>query len=143
MHELHRITEYGVVPAESEQPPPGWFGQRTRVASRQPWVVTYWLAGKPRPKTKLLPAAARRSHRQSWAGTRATLLSWQLSITQDARFCLEALDVALERYGRPEIFNTDQRSQFNSRDWMDKLEEVTIDALLTLRAYAVAGCGAA
>ena len=36
------------------------------------------------------------------------VLSWQLSITQDASFCLEALDAALERYGKPEIFNTDQ-----------------------------------
>ncbi len=50
------------------------------------------------------------------------VLSWQLSITQDTSFCLEALDAALERYGKPEIFNTDQGSQFTSRDWTDTLK---------------------
>ncbi len=50
------------------------------------------------------------------------VLSWQLSITQEASFCLDALDAALERYGKPEIFNTDEGSQFTSRDWTDTLE---------------------
>ena len=36
---------------------------------------------------------------------------WRLSNTLDARFCIEALDEALARYGRPEIFNTDRGSQ--------------------------------
>jgi putative transposase len=42
------------------------------------------------------------------------VLSWRLSNTQDANFCVEALQEALERFGRPEIFNTDQGSQFTS-----------------------------
>ena len=42
------------------------------------------------------------------------VLSWRLSITMDVDFCLEALEEALARYGRPEIFNTDQGSQFTS-----------------------------
>ena len=50
------------------------------------------------------------------------VLSWQLSVTQDTSFCLEALDAALECYGKPEIFNTDQGSQFTSRDWTDTLK---------------------
>ena len=50
------------------------------------------------------------------------VLSWQLSITQDTSFCLEALETALQRYGKPTIFNTDQGSQFPSRDWTDKLK---------------------
>jgi transposase-like protein len=40
------------------------------------------------------------------------VLSWRLSITMEAGFCIEALEEALARHGRPEIFNTDQGSQF-------------------------------
>jgi putative transposase len=40
------------------------------------------------------------------------VLSWRVSITMDAAFCVEALEEALARYGKPEIFNTDQGSQF-------------------------------
>jgi putative transposase len=42
------------------------------------------------------------------------VLSWRLSITMDASFCVEALEDALARHGKPEIFNTDQGSQFTS-----------------------------
>jgi putative transposase len=38
------------------------------------------------------------------------VLAWRLSTTQDTAFCVEALEEALERYGAPEIFNTDQGS---------------------------------
>lgn len=43
------------------------------------------------------------------------VLSWRLSITMEADFCVEALEEALARYGNPEIFNTDQGSQFTSQ----------------------------
>ena len=43
------------------------------------------------------------------------VLSWRLSITMEVDFCLEAVEEALARYGRPEIFNTDQGSQFTSQ----------------------------
>ncbi len=49
------------------------------------------------------------------------VLSWRLSNTMDVGFCLEALDAALQR-GRPEIFNTDQGSQFTSREYTGRLE---------------------
>jgi putative transposase len=42
------------------------------------------------------------------------VLAWRVSNTMDVEFCLEALEEALARYGRPEIFNTDQGSQFTS-----------------------------
>ena len=42
------------------------------------------------------------------------VLAWRLSITMEAEFCIEALDEALARHGRPDIFNTDQGSQFTS-----------------------------
>ena len=42
------------------------------------------------------------------------VLAWRLSITLEVEFCLEAVEEALARHGRPEIFNTDQGSQFTS-----------------------------
>ncbi len=42
------------------------------------------------------------------------VLSWRLSNTMDSDFCIEALEEALVKFGRPEIFNTDQGSQFTS-----------------------------
>ena len=56
------------------------------------------------------------------------VLAWRLSNTFGAEFCVEALEEALFRYGRPEIFNTDQGSQFTSNDFTGTLErhEVTI-----------------
>jgi putative transposase len=50
------------------------------------------------------------------------VLAWRLSNTMDARFCVEALNEALARYGRPEIFNTDQGSQFTSADFTNVLK---------------------
>ena len=54
------------------------------------------------------------------------MLSWRLSNTLDARFCVEAVHAALERYGPPEIFNSDQGSQFTSVDFTDVLTEAGI-----------------
>ena len=42
------------------------------------------------------------------------VLAWRLSITLDTAFCIEAVEEAIARYGRPEIFNSDQGSQFTS-----------------------------
>ena len=42
------------------------------------------------------------------------VLAWRLSVTMDTAFCVEAVEEALKRYGTPEIFNTDQGSQFTS-----------------------------
>jgi putative transposase len=46
--------------------------------------------------------------------TSRAVLAWRLSNTMDASFCVSALEEALARFGRPEIFNTDQGSQFTS-----------------------------
>ena len=46
--------------------------------------------------------------------TTRKVLSWRVSNTMEADFCIEALEEALERFGKPEIFNTDQGSQFTS-----------------------------
>lgn len=54
------------------------------------------------------------------------VLSWKLSNTLDAGFCVEALKEALEKHGNPEIFNTDQGVQFTSEDFTKVLEDKEI-----------------
>ena len=49
------------------------------------------------------------------------VLAWRLSITLEATFCIEAVEEALARYGRPEIFNTDQGSQFTATAFTEVL----------------------
>ena len=51
------------------------------------------------------------------------VLSWRVSNTLDTRFCVEALEEAIETYGCPEIFNTDKGNQFTSADFTDVLKE--------------------
>ena len=51
------------------------------------------------------------------------VISWKLSNTMDTRFCVEALEEAFRSTGAvPEIFNTDQGSQFTSKEWIGALE---------------------
>src|SRR5277367_3222271 len=50
------------------------------------------------------------------------ILAWRLSIGMETSFCVDALKDATDRYGQPEIFNTDQGVQFTSRDFIDELE---------------------
>lgn len=54
------------------------------------------------------------------------VLSWRLSNTMDSAFCVEALEEAMARFGKPEIFNTDQGSQFTSLDFTSVLKEAGI-----------------
>lgn len=54
-----------------------------------------------------------------WASRR--VLAWRLSNTLHTSFCLEALEEAIQRFGTPEIFNTDQGSQFTSDDFTETL----------------------
>jgi putative transposase len=54
-----------------------------------------------------------------WASRK--VLAHRISITMEAQFCIEAVEEALARYGTPEIFNTDQGSQFTSADFIDTL----------------------
>lgn len=64
------------------------------------------------------------------------VLSWQLSNTLDGRFCLEALNTALEG-GRPEIFNTDQGVQFTAKAFTSRLEEEGIAVSMDGRGRAL------
>ncbi len=62
------------------------------------------------------------------------VLAWRLSITMKAQFCVEAVEEALARYAKPDIFNTDQGSQFTSKafTWQLKKNEI---------AVSMHGCG--
>jgi putative transposase len=54
------------------------------------------------------------------------VLAWRLSITMEVEFCLEAVEEALAKHGKPEIFNTDQGSQFTSADFTGLLLDYAI-----------------
>jgi putative transposase len=56
-----------------------------------------------------------------WASRK--VLSWRLSNTLDTSFCLDALEEAIEQFGCPEIFNSDQGCQFTSEAFTSKLKE--------------------
>ena len=56
-----------------------------------------------------------------WASRK--VLSWRLSNTLDTSFCIDALEEAISQYGLPEIFNSDQGSQFTSDAFTKKLKE--------------------
>lgn len=59
-----------------------------------------------------------------WASRK--VLSWKVSNTMDSDFCVEALKEALELYGTPDIFNTDQGSQFTSSGFTKVLEDAGV-----------------
>jgi len=54
------------------------------------------------------------------------VLAWRLSNTMDASFCVEALNDALVRYGKPDIFNTDQGGQFTSLDFTGVIRQAGV-----------------
>jgi putative transposase len=54
------------------------------------------------------------------------VLSWRLSITLETAFCIEAVQEALAQYDKPDIFNTDQGSQFTSVDFIKTLKDAKI-----------------
>ncbi len=76
------------------------------------------------------------------------VLSWRVSNTLDASFCVEALEEAIETHGTPEIFNTDQGSQFTSDDLLVFSSVTTSASAWTARAggsttSSSSACGAA
>lgn len=54
------------------------------------------------------------------------VLSWRVSITMEADFCIAALREAMAKHGKPEIFNSDQGSQFTSQAFTSVLQEAGI-----------------
>ena len=59
-----------------------------------------------------------------WATSKVQ--SWRLFNSMDAEFCIQALEEALARFGPPEIFDTDQGSQFNSPRFVDVLKNAGV-----------------
>jgi putative transposase len=51
------------------------------------------------------------------------ILSWKVSISLESDFCIEALVDAIDKHGQPEIFNTDQGSQFTSKNFINELTQ--------------------
>lgn len=51
------------------------------------------------------------------------VLSWRVSVTMDVHFCLNTVNEAIEKYGTPEIMNTDQGSQFTSQAFTGLLKD--------------------
>ena len=64
------------------------------------------------------------------------VLSWRLSNTMETDFCVEAVEEAIRRYGTPEIFNTDQGSQFTSDDFTGVLKDHGIAISMDSRGRA-------
>ena len=77
------------------------------------------------------------------------VLSHRVSISMDADVCVEALEEALARYGKPDIFNTDQGSQFISAAFTGVLIEHGVSIRMdgkgarAATTYSSSGCGAA
>jgi putative transposase len=65
------------------------------------------------------------------------VLSWQLSNTLDADFCVEALEEAIERFGVPAIFNTDQGCQYTSEAFIAVLEAHRIEISMSAKGRAL------
>lgn len=65
------------------------------------------------------------------------VLSWRLSNTLDSNFCVEALREAIELYGKPEIFNTDQGSQYTGKEFIGVLQEANIRISMNGRGRAL------
>ena len=66
------------------------------------------------------------------------VLSWRLSNTLDASFCVEALEEATAKYGKPEIMNTDQGSQYTGAGWITTLTKADIKISMPLVTSACA-----
>ena len=65
------------------------------------------------------------------------ILSWRISNSMGASFCIEALQEALENHGKPEIFNTDQGSQFTSNQFTSILLEKKIEISMDSKGRAL------
>ena len=70
-------------------------------------------------------------------GATRKILSWRLSKTLDASFCVEALGEAIARYGKPEIMNTDQGSQYTGAGWITTLTNADIKISMDGRGRGV------
>ena len=103
-HPQHRIYPYLLRKLAIERPNHVWCADVTYIPMRRGFLylvaITDWATRK--------------------------VLAWRLSNTMDAGFCVAALEEALARFGKPEIFNTDQGSQFTSHAFTRVLREAEV-----------------
>lgn len=111
----HKIYPYLLRGVEVSRPNQVWSSDITYVPLRRGWAylaaVMDWFSRK--------------------------VLSWRLSNTMEAAFCREALDEALGGGVRPEVFNTDQGSQFTSSTFTGRLEELGVAISMDGRGRAL------
>ena len=103
-HPQHRVYPYLLRKLAIERPNQVWCADVTYIPMRRGFL--YLVAV------------------MDWATRK--VLAWRLSNTMDAGFCVGALEDALARFGRPEIFNTDQGSQFTSRAFTSVLRDAEV-----------------
>jgi putative transposase len=103
-HPEHRIYPYLLRDLKIDRPNQVWCADITYIPMRKGFLYLVAI--------------------MDWS-TRA-VLSWRLSNTMDSSFCIDALNEALSRYGTPEIFNTDQGSQFTDERFTDVLKTAKV-----------------
>ena len=104
-HPAHRIYPYLLKGMEINEPNQVWCTDITYIPMRRGFLylvaIVDWYSRK--------------------------ILSWRLSNSLDADFCVAALEEALARFPKPKIFNTDQGSQFTSVDFTDVLKKAGVE----------------
>ena len=103
-HPEHRIYPYLLRGVSIERPDHVWCADVTYIPMRRGFLYLVAI--------------------MDWASRK--VLAWRLSNSLDASFCVEALEEALLRFGPPEVFNTDQGSQFTSMDFTDVLKDAGV-----------------
>ncbi|WP_159006615.1 IS3 family transposase [Bradyrhizobium sp. S69] len=103
-HPRHKIHPYLLRHLTIEQPNQVWCADVTYIPMRRGFLYLVAIV--------------------DWASRK--VLAWQLSNTMEADFCVAALEEAIVRYGKPDIFNTDQGSQFTSFAFTNTLREAGI-----------------
>ncbi len=103
-HPQHRIYPYLLRELAIERPNHVWCADVTYVPMRRGFLYLVAI--------------------MEWASRK--VLAWRLSNTMDADFCVAALEEALARFGKPEIFNTDQGSQFTSSAFTNVLRDADV-----------------
>lgn len=103
-HPAHKVYPYLLRNLEIMQPNHVWAADITYIPMRRGFVYLFAVL--------------------DWASRR--VLSWRLSNTLTTDFCIEAVQEAINRYGKPEIFNTDQGCQFTSQEFTGLLKDNNI-----------------
>lgn len=103
-HPAHRVYPYLLKGMAIDRPNQAWCADITYIPVRHGFLYLVAI--------------------MDWATRK--VLSWRLSNTMHASFCIEALEEAMAKYGPPEIMNTDQGSQFTGADWITMLSDASV-----------------